>query len=93
MIIVTGAAGFIGSCLVSKLNQEGFKDIVIVDDFSNLEKMKNLEGKIYSKKIHRDDFVQWLRDNHRFTQFVFPLDEMVHVAKEMERQGQRLNHQ
>lgn len=71
MIIVTGAAGFIGSCLVSKLNQEGFEDIVIVDDFSNPEKMKNLEGKTYSQKIHRDEFVQWLKENHRFTQFVF----------------------
>ena len=73
MIIVTGAAGFIGSCLVSKLNQEGFKDIVIVDDFSNPEKMKNLEGKIYSQKIHRNDFIQWLRDNQRLVQFVFHL--------------------
>jgi ADP-L-glycero-D-manno-heptose 6-epimerase len=73
MIIVTGAAGFIGSCLVSKLNQEGFKDIIIVDDFSNPEKMKNLEGKIYSQKIHRDDFIQWLRDNQRLVQFVFHL--------------------
>ncbi len=71
MIIVTGAAGFIGSCLVSKLNQEGFTDIVIVDDFSNPEKMKNLEGKKYSQKIHRNDFIQWLKDNQRFTQLVF----------------------
>jgi ADP-L-glycero-D-manno-heptose 6-epimerase len=71
MIVVTGAAGFIGSCLVSKLNQEGFQDIVMVDDFSNPEKMKNLEGKIYSQKIHRDDFVKWLKDNQRLVQFIF----------------------
>jgi len=71
MIVVTGAAGFIGSCLVSKLNQEGFIDIVIVDDFSDKEKNKNLEGKKYSKQIHRDDFLKWLRENQRLTQFVF----------------------
>ena len=71
MIIVTGAAGFIGSCLVSKLNEEGYKDIVLVDDFTNNEKVKNLEGKTFSKKIHRDDFHLWLRDNQRFVQFVF----------------------
>jgi ADP-L-glycero-D-manno-heptose 6-epimerase len=71
MIIVTGAAGFIGSCLVSKLNQEGFKDLILVDDFSDLKKSKNLEGKIYSQKIHRDDFIQWLRDNQRLVQFIF----------------------
>jgi ADP-L-glycero-D-manno-heptose 6-epimerase len=71
MIIVTGAAGFIGSCLVSKLNSEGFKDIVIVDEFGDPEKMKNLQGKIYSQKIHRDEFVQWLKENQRLVQFVF----------------------
>lgn len=73
MIIVTGAAGFIGSCLVSKLNEEGFIDLILVDDFSNSEKMKNLEGKKYSQKIHRDDFIQWLRENQRLVQFVFHL--------------------
>ena len=71
MIIVTGAAGFIGSCLVSKLNQEGFLDIVIVDDFSDSTKMKNLEGKKYSQKVHRDDFIDWLKDNQRLVQIVF----------------------
>ncbi|MDP1746142.1 MAG: ADP-glyceromanno-heptose 6-epimerase [Bacteroidota bacterium] len=73
MIIVTGAAGFIGSCLVSKLNEEGFIDLILVDDFSNSEKMKNLEGKKYSQKIHRDEFIQWLRKNQRLVQFVFHL--------------------
>ena len=71
MIIVTGAAGFIGSCLVSKLNREGYKDIVIVDDFSDPGKMKNLEGKVYSHKVHRDEFIPWLRDHQRLVQFVF----------------------
>jgi len=71
MIIVTGAAGFIGSCLVSKLNSEGFKDIIVVDDFSDPQKNLNLEGKIYSYKVHRDDFHKWLRENQRLIQFVF----------------------
>lgn len=78
MIIITGAAGFIGSCLVSKLNQEGFTDLILVDDFSDAEKMKNLEaclpdrqGKKYSQKIHRDEFIQWLKENQRLVQFIF----------------------
>lgn len=71
MIIVTGAAGFIGSCLVSKLNQEGFADLILVDDFSDAEKMKNLENKKYSQKVHRDEFIQWLKENQRLVQFVF----------------------
>jgi ADP-L-glycero-D-manno-heptose 6-epimerase len=71
MIIVTGAAGFIGSCLVSKLNQEGFNDIVLVDDFSRKEKNQNWETKTYSNKINRTDFANWLEENQRFVQFVF----------------------
>src|ERR1039458_6527345 len=73
MIVVTGAAGFIGSCLVSRLNQEGFKDIVIVDDFSRADKNQNLAGKTFSKEIHRDIFPEWLRENQRLVQFVFHL--------------------
>lgn len=46
MIVVTGAAGFIASALVSKLNSEGFNNIVLVDDFSFEEKNLNLEGRI-----------------------------------------------
>lgn len=71
MIIVTGAAGFIGSALVQKLNTEGFKDLVLVDDFSNLEKNKNLENKIYSEKVHRNDFFDWLDKNQKYVQFIF----------------------
>ena len=71
MIIVTGAAGFIGSCLVSKLNQEGFTDLILGDEFDSAEKMKNLEGKKYSQKIHRDEFIQWLKENQRSVQFIF----------------------
>src|ERR1700749_948486 len=71
MIIVTGAAGFIGSCLVSKLNKENFTDLILVDDFSDPEKMKNLEGKKYSQKIHREEFISWLKENQRLVQFVF----------------------
>lgn len=71
MIVVTGAAGFIGSCLVSKLNSEGYNDIVVVDDFSVLEKEDNLQGKKITAKVERTEFMDWLENNHRFVQFVF----------------------
>jgi len=71
MIVVTGAAGFIGSCLVSKLNQEGFDDIVVVDNFSNSEKNKNLEGKKISAKVDRNEFFPWLEENQKLVQFIF----------------------
>lgn len=63
MIIVTGAAGFIGSCLVSKLNSLGKTNLVLVDDFSNEEKNKNLEGKQYANKLERSVFMEWFSEN------------------------------
>lgn len=71
MIVVTGAAGFIGSCLVSRLNQAGYTDIVAVDDFSKTEKSANLEGKTLISKVGRKDFIQWLKDFGDEVQFVF----------------------
>jgi ADP-L-glycero-D-manno-heptose 6-epimerase len=70
MIVVTGAAGFIGSNMVGRLNAEGFNDIVLVDDFSNQAKNLNFEGKKYTAQVHRNDLFQWIRENHRFVQFV-----------------------
>ncbi len=71
MIIVTGSAGFIGSAFVGKLNSEGFKDIVLVDDFSNAEKNKNIENKTFTEKVDRKDFFKWLDENHKYVQFIF----------------------
>ena len=73
MIVITGAAGFISSCLVQKLNDEGFYDLVLVDDFSSAEQNKNFEGKRFSHQIDRKDFIQWIRENHVHTQFIFHL--------------------
>ena len=91
MIVVTGAAGFIGSCLVSRLNQEGYKDIIIVDDFSRSDKAKNLSGKIFSKEVHRDAFAQWLRDNQRFVQFVFHIGARTDTTEFNKKIFDRLN--
>ncbi len=71
MIIITGAAGFIGSCLVKKLNDEGYNDLILVDDFSKHEKDENLTGKKFTAKVEREVFIDWLKANHRFVQFVF----------------------
>jgi ADP-L-glycero-D-manno-heptose 6-epimerase len=71
MIVVTGAAGFIGSCLISRLNADNFNYIIAVDDFSNAEKNKNLEGKKIQERVHRDEFFSWLEKNHEFVEFIF----------------------
>lgn len=70
MIVVTGSAGFIGSCMVAKLNQEGFNDVVLVDDFSNSEKNKNFEGKTFTQKVERTKFMEWIQANHHFIQII-----------------------
>ena len=57
--------------MVSKLNAEGYQDIIVVDDFSNNQKNKNLEGKTYTGQVHRKEFHEWLKQNHALTQFVF----------------------
>ncbi|MDR3256962.1 MAG: ADP-glyceromanno-heptose 6-epimerase [Endomicrobium sp.] len=56
MIILTGGAGFIGSCFLWKLNQEGIKDILVVDHLDESEKWKNLIGKSYYDYIQKGDF-------------------------------------
>jgi ADP-L-glycero-D-manno-heptose 6-epimerase len=71
MIVVTGAAGFIGSCLVSHLNKAGHDNIVVVDDFSKKEKDNNLEGKTITAKVGRKDFINWLADFGEEVDFIF----------------------
>jgi len=73
MIIVTGAAGFIGSALVGELLREGWQDIVAVDDFSRLDKGPNLEGKKLTARVERSAFFTWLDANEKLVQFVFHL--------------------
>lgn len=53
-ILITGAAGFIGSCLVSFLNDKGREDLILVDRFNREDRSKNLEGKKFIKRIDRD---------------------------------------
>ena len=71
MIVVTGAAGFIGSCLVSKLNNKGLKEIVLVDDFSHASKSANIEHKSFRDKVERNVFFPWFNAHHKDVDFVF----------------------
>jgi ADP-L-glycero-D-manno-heptose 6-epimerase len=71
MIIVTGAAGFIGSCLIGRLNADNFNAIIAVDDFSNEEKNRNLEGKQIREFVDRRQFMGWLDANYEDVEFIF----------------------
>ena len=47
-IIVTGGAGFIGSAVIKQLNDDGWFNIVVVDELGTCDKWKNLIGKRFS---------------------------------------------
>ncbi len=73
MIIVTGAYGFIGSCLVKFLNQQGIKDIVAVDDFSKKNNEPNLADAQVLKRVERDDLLDFIDKNNPSVSFIFHL--------------------
>ena len=72
-IIVTGAAGFIGSRMVELLNQKGFENIVIVDDFSKQQKKPNYISLRFAEKIEREQLFGWLNKTGRKVDFIFHL--------------------
>ena len=71
MIVITGAAGFIASVLITKLNREGFYDLVLVDNFDQEEKNPNYENKRFIQKVDREHFFEWMDKNQKLVQFVF----------------------
>ncbi|MCO6431043.1 MAG: ADP-glyceromanno-heptose 6-epimerase [Deltaproteobacteria bacterium] len=62
MYIVTGGAGFIGSVFARKLNIEGIDDILIVDELGSTERWKNLRNIRYLDFLHKDDFIDKVRN-------------------------------
>lgn len=73
VVAITGAAGFIGSYLAGLLNRAGYEHLVLVDDFSRADKLKNLEDKKFLQQIHRDEFPQWMEANPGTVQYIFHL--------------------
>jgi len=70
-IIVTGAAGFIGSCMVQYLNEQGYENLLLVDDFGVEEKRKNWELKTYSHIVERYHLFDWLQIHRPKIDIVF----------------------
>lgn len=81
MIVVTGAAGFIGSYMVSFLNRKERENIIVVDDFSFPEKNKNLNGKKIVGQIERDEFIDWFEKNAEKVTFVYHLGARTNTAE------------
>jgi ADP-L-glycero-D-manno-heptose 6-epimerase len=70
-IVVTGAAGFIGSCLTGYLNQQGYNNLILVDEFGSPDKVPNLEGKKFEYQVEREEFFDWLFTHKPVISFVF----------------------
>lgn len=73
MIVVTGAAGFIASNVAMSLNQHGFNDLVLVDDFSKTEKKRNYENLAFTELVDRNAFFDWFDKNHEKIDFIVHL--------------------
>lgn len=73
MIVVTGAAGFIASNVVKALNDQGRRDLILVDDFSKTEKRRNYEDKLYHCLVDRDEFLKSFKEKHGNIDFVIHL--------------------
>lgn len=72
-ILLTGAAGFIGSYLLGYLNAKGYTDIILADDFSDEDKWFNYDSKHFAEKIEREELFDWLTSSDRYIDFVFHL--------------------
>lgn len=83
MIIVTGAAGFIGSALLAELQRQGYGELVAVDDFSVASKKSNWEGKKIYQMVDRESFVEWFSTEEiaQKVQFIFHIGARTNTAE------------
>ena len=91
MIILTGAAGFIGSCMAAKLNQEGFNDLILVDDFSREAQKANYESKTYTELVPRDELFSWIKGKESLVQMIIHLGARTDTSEQDESIFQKLN--
>lgn len=81
MIIITGAAGFIGSNLTGYMNAQGYLNLGLVDAFDNAKKSGNLTGKTCNIRIHRDEFPSWLDQNSSKVRYIIHLGARTDTAE------------
>lgn len=76
MIIITGAAGFIGSCIVARLNEKGYEDLILVDHMPDDAKAGNLKGKKYRKYFDKTQFIGLIKKDA----ISDPIDVLIHMG-------------
>lgn len=81
MIVVTGAAGFIGSCLITELARRGYGNLVAVDDFSIVNKKANLLQVDSVTKVGRNNFGKWMEKHGEEIQFIFHIGARTNTAE------------
>ncbi len=81
MIVVTGAAGFIGSYLIKRLNEENFNAVIAVDQFDDAIKNKNLEGLRIQEKVDIGQFIPWLDKQFELVEFIFHIGAITDTAE------------
>jgi len=91
MIVITGAAGFIGSYLTGKLNKAGYTDLILVDKIDHPWKELNLKDKKYREFVDRDLFFKWLIGNSRDVEFVYHLGARTDTVGQEPHLYQQLN--
>lgn len=74
MVIVTGGAGFIGSCMVRTINDMGIYDVVIVDHICETDKWMNMRNKKYTEYINREEFID------RLPEFAGKVTHIIHMG-------------
>lgn len=80
-ILLTGAAGFIGSYLLGFLNKYGYRNIIISDDFTDEDKWFNFDLKKITEKIDREDLFSWLVESEVKIDLVFHLGARTDTAE------------
>ena len=78
MIVVTGAGGFIGSCLVAELNSRGRHDLIVVDHWEGDDDPKkvNLANKRYQRYYDKAEYLKLLKRD----QFDFDVECILHMG-------------
>ncbi len=92
MYVITGAAGFIASCLVQYLLEKGITDLVLVDDFERKDKAGNWQNKTYREIVDRKQLFKWLEKSGRGVKGVYHLGARTDTAEQDEQLFYDLNY-
>lgn len=91
MILITGAAGFISSCLAAALNEQGRNDLILCDDFSPEAKQVNWQNKRYVDLVERKELFDWLDLMHHKVTAIFHLGARTDTTEQDEAIFDELN--